>query len=99
MGIASIETKTRFDPKDGRYTEADVPCVIISADDGTYRVLSEAEFRADPIGAEASKVDDGDAKRDWRAGANGDAVAAPRADWCSLGDGCGCTRNRWHAGH
>lgn len=52
----SIEIKTRADPKDARYAEKDVPCVILTADDGTYQVVPRAAFDADPLQYVAARI-------------------------------------------
>lgn len=60
----SVEYKTRVNPKDPRFTEADLPCVIVTAADGTYQVVPQAQFDADPLTYTASRVSLAEAKRE-----------------------------------
>lgn len=55
----AVEFKRRFNLSDGRYSEADVPCVIVSddADPSRYVVVPEAEFRADETAFALTFVD------------------------------------------
>jgi hypothetical protein len=43
----SIERKSREHLGDNRFSARDVPCVIVTADDGSWRVWPEALFLAD----------------------------------------------------